>query len=97
MKSYELLNILYIYTCLIIRPAKEEPLETSNSSLLTHSEALDELFVITLNSIRDTTTDAISKICDFTGKVINLFVSTSLPVSDSFPKYLALVLLKRIS
>lgn len=57
----------------LIRPsvgqgwAKEEPLETSESSLPTCGEAIDELFVITFNSIGDTATDAISKICDLTG------------------------------
>ncbi|KAG2681254.1 hypothetical protein I3760_11G135700 [Carya illinoinensis] len=47
--------------------AKEGHLETSESSLLTCGEAVDELFVITFHSIRDTATDAISKICDLTG------------------------------
>lgn len=57
----------------LIRPsagqrwAEEDPLETSENSLLSCSEAVDELFVTTFNSIRDTATDAISKICDFTG------------------------------
>ncbi|XP_059444572.1 protein unc-13 homolog [Corylus avellana] len=57
----------------LIRPpvghgwAKEVSLESSESSRLTCSEAVDELFVTTFSSIRDTTTDAISKIHDFAG------------------------------
>lgn len=72
MRDEKLLTaeVFDIYTCLTIRPAKEGHLETSESSLLTCGEAVDELFVITFHSIRDTATDAISKICDLTGKVI---------------------------
>ncbi|KAK0587106.1 hypothetical protein LWI29_017363 [Acer saccharum] len=47
--------------------AKEEPQETSERDFLTCSEALDELFVTTLNCIRDIASDSISKICDFIG------------------------------
>ncbi|KAL5748684.1 hypothetical protein ACOSP7_025728 [Xanthoceras sorbifolium] len=47
--------------------AKEDPQETSESDSITCSEALDELFVTTLNCIRDIASDSISKICDFIG------------------------------
>ncbi|XP_052307936.1 protein unc-13 homolog isoform X5 [Populus trichocarpa] len=47
------------------RQTKEEVLE--ERSLLTSSEAVDALFATTCHIIRDTTTDAIRKFCDFTG------------------------------
>ncbi|XP_061955418.1 protein unc-13 homolog isoform X1 [Populus nigra] len=47
------------------RQMKEEVLE--ERSLLTSSEAVDALFATTCHIIRDTTTDAIRKFCDFTG------------------------------
>jgi len=47
--------------------AKEEVLE--ERSLLTSSEAVDALFATTCHIIRDTTTDAIRKFCDFTGEL----------------------------
>jgi hypothetical protein len=67
---------IYYITCFTIHPAEEDPLETSENSLPSCSEAVDELFVTTFNSIRDTATDAISKICDFTGKLSTSFVQT---------------------
>lgn len=47
------------------RQTKEEVLE--ERSLLTSCEAVDALFATTCHIIRDTTTDAIRKFCDFTG------------------------------
>lgn len=57
--------------------AKEEPRKT------TCSEEVDELFVTTFNIIRDASTSAINKICDFIGNLIQSFsvcnhMSTSL-------------------
>ncbi|KAK9277789.1 hypothetical protein L1049_007336 [Liquidambar formosana] len=49
------------------RKVEEESLETLERAPLTFSESVDELFAATFNCIRDSTTDAISKICDFTG------------------------------
>lgn len=57
---------IYILT---ICPAEEEPPEDTVSSLLTGSEAVDELFFSTFNCIRDITGDAITKICDFVGEL----------------------------
>ncbi|KAL4602731.1 hypothetical protein ACB092_10G075300 [Castanea dentata] len=70
----------------LIRPsgaqrwAKEEPLETSENSLPSCGEAVDELFVTTFNSIRDTATDSINKICDFTGARVMFW-----DLRDAFP------------
>lgn len=75
MKIVKNWHVGYI-SCLTIHPAKEEPLETSENSLPSCGEAVDELFVTTFNSIRDTATDSINKICDFTGKLPNSFVLT---------------------
>ncbi|KAH9721804.1 DNA topoisomerase 4 subunit B [Citrus sinensis] len=41
--------------------------ESLERNFLTSSEAVDELFITTLNIIRDTATGAIRKICDFIG------------------------------
>jgi len=68
VKNYQQLTFL-TYN-MLNNPAEEESLETSDSSRLTCSEAVDELFVTTFSSIRDTATDAISKIRDFAGEVI---------------------------
>lgn len=62
------------------RRAKEEPLETSENSLPSCGEAVDELFVTTFNSIRDTATDSINKICDFTGARVMFW-----DLRDAFP------------
>lgn len=83
MKIVKNWHVGYI-SCLTIHPAKEEPLETSENSLPSCGEAVDELFVTTFNSIRDTATDSINKICDFTGKLSNSFVLTSLSVLEIF-------------
>ncbi|KAK9984439.1 hypothetical protein SO802_033964 [Lithocarpus litseifolius] len=70
----------------LIRPsvaqrwAKEEPLETSENSLPSCGEAVDALFVTTFNSIRDTATDSINKICDFTGARVMFW-----DLRDAFP------------
>ncbi|XP_050267137.1 protein unc-13 homolog isoform X2 [Quercus robur] len=70
----------------LIRPsvaqrwAKEEPLETSENSLPSCGEAVDELFVTTFNSIKDTATDSINKICDFTGARVMFW-----DLRDAFP------------
>ncbi|GAV68924.1 DUF810 domain-containing protein [Cephalotus follicularis] len=46
---------------------KEVSPEIPESDVITSSEAMDELFATTFNSIRDTATDAIDKISDFIG------------------------------
>lgn len=79
VKNYQQLTFL-TYN-MLNNPAKEESLETSESSRLTCSEAVDELFVTTFSSIKDTTSDAISKIRDFAGEVIN-FICINKPVRD---------------
>ncbi|XP_024044931.1 uncharacterized protein LOC18047529 isoform X3 [Citrus clementina] len=47
--------------------AEGETEESLERNFLTSSEAVDELFITTLNIIRDTATGAIRKICDFIG------------------------------
>ncbi|XP_028054967.1 protein unc-13 homolog isoform X2 [Camellia sinensis] len=57
----------------LVRPSKnqsrskEKPLEILESSDCMSTESVDELFVATFGSIKDTAADAIRKICDFTG------------------------------
>ncbi|XP_059645069.1 protein unc-13 homolog isoform X2 [Cornus florida] len=49
------------------RLSNEKPLDTSERAELTCSESVDELFVATFDSIRDTAADAIRKICALIG------------------------------
>lgn len=49
------------------RCSKEGPPETLESAPLTSTESVDEHFVATFDIIRDSTIDAINKICDFFG------------------------------
>ncbi|OWM63959.1 hypothetical protein CDL15_Pgr006185 [Punica granatum] len=46
---------------------KEEPPESSEEDFLTYDETVDELFVSTFTCIKDSSTDAIGKICDLIG------------------------------
>lgn len=55
----------------IFQSAEGETEESLERNFLTSSEAVDELFITTLNIIRDTATGAIRKICDFIGEQIN--------------------------
>ncbi|KAH9777756.1 DNA topoisomerase 4 subunit B [Citrus sinensis] len=53
--------------CIYFEEAEGETEESLERNFLTSSEAVDELFITTLNIIRDTATGAIRKICDFIG------------------------------
>ncbi|KAK4801518.1 hypothetical protein SAY86_022005 [Trapa natans] len=46
---------------------KEEPLESSGADILTYDETIDELFITTFTGIKDSSTDAMEKICDLIG------------------------------
>lgn len=49
--------------------AEEHP-EASDA----YSESVDELFVATFDSMRDTAADAIRRICDFIGELVKFII-----------------------
>lgn len=53
-----------------VLPAKIPPGTTDG--MLTDSESVDELFVATFDSIRDSVADAIRNICDLIGELMSL-------------------------
>lgn len=57
-------------------PGKEEPLESSGADFVSYSETIDELFDTTFTHIRDSSTNAMGKICELIGRLTDLmFIS----------------------
>ena len=52
----------------------EESRETSET-VSEYSESVDELFVATFDSLRDTAADAIKRTCEFIGKSVILIIT----------------------
>lgn len=59
----------------IIHSAKVEVSTTANGGIGTFNDEANELFATTFNNIKSFTAKSIRKFCDFTGKLLKLYIS----------------------